>query len=310
MPLHYACPIRLLETARRLPPMPTAVAAAASPYALAGARQAREQGVLEPVLVGDAMDIRRMAKEMGWPLDGVRIERAGDDADAARRAVALAHDGECMAVMKGHLHTDTLMLAALQKQGGLRAGRRFTHAFFMAVPGWTRGLIVSDAAVNIRPSVEAKVDIVRNVVDLAHALSIPEPRVALLSSTEEVTDRIQSSLEAAEVAARCRDGAVKNALVHGPLPFDVAMSPDAARVKGIDHPVAGHADALVVADIDAGNALFKMMVHFMGASAAGVVLGASVPIMLTSRADSPEARLNSATVARLLAEEHASALRH
>lgn len=301
MPLHYACPTRLLDTARRLPPLPIAVAAANSPFALEGARRAREQGVVEPVLVGDPIDIRRIAKEMAWPLEGTRIVRARDDEDAARRAVQLARSGECGAVMKGHLHTDTLMLAALKKDAGLRAGRRFTHAFYMSAPGWKRGLILSDAAVNVAPSVDTKLDIVRNAVDLAHALGIPEPRVALLSCTEEVTDRVQSSLDAAEVSARWRDSQYEGALVHGPLAFDVAVSPEAARIKGIDHPVAGHADALVVADIESGNALFKMMVHFMGATAAGVVLGASVPIVLTSRADPPEARLISAAVARLLA---------
>lgn len=301
MPLHYACPTRLLDTARQMSPMPIAVAAANSPFALEGARRAHEKGVVEPVLVGDPMDIRRIAKEMGWPLEGARIVRAKDDEDSARRAVALARSGECGAVMKGHLHTDTLMLAALKKDVGLRAGRRFTHAFFMSAPGWKRGLILSDAAVNVKPSVDTKMDIVRNTIDLGHALGIPEPRVALLSCTEEVTDRVQSSLEADEVAARWRDSGEGGALVHGPLAFDVAMSPEAAGIKGLDHPVAGHADALVVPDIESGNALFKMMVHFMGATAAGVVLGASVPIVLTSRADPPEARLISAAVARLLA---------
>ena len=303
MPLHYACPTRLLENARQLPPLPIAVAAANSPFALEGAWRAQQEGVVEPVLVGDPVHIQRIAKEIGWPLEGTRIVRAEDDEDAARRAVALARSGECGAVMKGHLHTDTLMLAALQKDIGLRAGRRFTHAFFMSAPAWQRGLLLSDAAINVRPSIDTKFDIVKNVVELGHALGIPEPRVALLSCTEEVTDRVQSSLDANEVAARWRDSGQQDALVHGPLAFDVAMSPEAARIKGIDHPVAGHADALVVSDIDSGNALFKMMVHFMGATAAGVVLGASVPIVLTSRADSPQARLISAAVARLLAAE-------
>ncbi|MGE5506071.1 MAG: bifunctional enoyl-CoA hydratase/phosphate acetyltransferase [Actinomycetota bacterium] len=298
MPLAHANAQDLVERARQLGPVPTAVAAAGSPLALEGARLAADEGLIEPFLVGDVDAITESARSIDWDLGEVWVVPAASDRDAARIAVGLARDGVCGAVMKGHLHTDVLMLAALDKTRGLRAGRRFTHAFHLTVPG--RGpLLLSDAAVNVHPNVETKVDIVRNLVDLAHATGIAEPKVAILSSTEEVSERIRSSVDAAEVTARC--AGIDGALVFGPLAFDVAVSEEAARIKGVRHPVAGHADALVVPDIDAGNALFKMMVHFMGALAAGVVLGGLVPICLTSRADSPAARLTSAALARLMA---------
>jgi phosphate acetyltransferase len=300
MPLAHANAQGLVDRARRLGPVPTAVAAAGSPLALEGAKLAADEGLIEPFLVGDPEAIAEAARSIDWDLDDVWVVPAIDDRSAARTAVGLARAGVCGAVMKGHLHTDVLMLAALDRDKGLRSGRRFTHAFLMSLPG-RPPLLLSDCAVNVHPSVDTKVDIVRNVVDLAHAVGIDEPRVALLSSTEEVTDRIQSSLDAAEVARRCAD--IEGARVFGPLAFDVAVSEEAARIKGVAHPVAGHADALVVPDIDAGNALFKMMVHFMGAVAAGVVLGGLVPICLTSRADPPEARLTSAALARLVAAE-------
>lgn len=292
-------PDLLVATARSLGPIPAAVAAAGSAYALEGARRAFEEGILQPVLIGDPDVIRRTASEIRWGLDGIRVLAAEDDEAAAKRAVALARCGECGVLVKGHLHTDVLMLAALDKAMGLRTGRRFSHAFLMTLPQWQRGLFLSDCAVNVAPNVDTKVDIVRNLVDLAHALDIDDPKIALLSATEEVTDRIQSSTEAAEVTERCR--VIEGATIYGPLAFDVAVSEEAARVKGLDNPVAGHADALVVANIDSGNALFKMMVHFMGATAAGIVLGARVPIVLTSRSDPPHTRLVSAALARLLA---------
>ncbi|HSV28962.1 MAG TPA: bifunctional enoyl-CoA hydratase/phosphate acetyltransferase [Candidatus Omnitrophota bacterium] len=304
MPFHFASPESLVAKARELGRLPIAVAAAGSAFALEGARRAYEQGIADPVLVGDPATIERIAREIRWPIEGIRIVAADDDEDAAQRAVALARSGECGAMMKGHLHTDVLMLAALDKKAGLRTGRRFSHAFHMTVPNWQRSLFLSDCAVNISPNVDTKLDIVRNLVDLIHALGNDAPKIALLSATEEVTERIQSSMDAAEVTRRCAEGAVTGATVFGPLAFDVAMSEEAARIKGIDNPVAGHADALVVADIDSGNALFKMMVHFMGATAAGVVLGALVPIVLTSRSDPPQARLTSTAIARLLAAEH------
>lgn len=299
----YVCPPHLIEAARLREPLPVAVAAANSPVALESARRAQEQGVMEPVLVGFEDIIHRLADAMDWDLDGVRIVPARDEADAAARAVALARSGEVGAVMKGHLHTDTLLLAALDKTRGLRTGRRFTHAFNISIPGW-RDLIVSDCAVNIAPNLDTKLDIIRNAVDLAHALGNANPRVAILSCTEEVTERVQSAMDAAELTRRCAAGAVEGAQVFGPLAFDLAVSEEAVRIKGFEgNPVAGRADILVVPSIETGNALFKTMVHFLGATAAGIVLGATVPILLTSRADPPEARIASAAIARLLVPE-------
>lgn len=298
----YLCPTRIVDAARRQGALPVAVAAAESAVAIESARRAHAQGLIEPVLVGDPALVHRLAADADWDLEDVRVVPAADEADAARRAVALARGGEVGAIMKGHLHTDTLMLAALDKAAGLRAGRRFTHAFHLTVPHWKRELILTDAAVNIAPDVATKLDIIRNAVDLAHTLGTAEPRVAILSCTEEVTERVQSSLDAAELTRLARD-AVPGAVVYGPLAFDLAVSTEAARIKGIDNPVAGRADILVVPSIEAGNALFKMMVHFLRATAAGIVLGARVPILLTSRADPPEARIASAAIARLVVGE-------
>lgn len=301
MPSPYVCPQYLLDHARRREPLPVAVAAANSPVALESARRAKAAGVMIPVLVGDPDTIHGLADQIGWMVDHIRIVPAADEAEAATLAVALARNGEVGAVMKGHLHTDTLMLAALDRKTGLRAGRRFTHAFHLTVPGWTGWMILTDCAVNIAPDIDTKLDIIRNAVGLAQALGTAEPRVAVLSCTEEVTARVPSSMDAAELTRRCAAGAVKGAHVFGPLAFDLAMSEEAARIKGVDNnPVIGRADVLVVPSIDAGNALFKTMVHFLHATAAGVVLGASVPILLTSRADPPEARIASAAIARLL----------
>ncbi|MBF0372816.1 MAG: bifunctional enoyl-CoA hydratase/phosphate acetyltransferase [Alphaproteobacteria bacterium] len=299
----YVCPEHIIEAARQREPLPVAVVAAHSPLALESARRAQDMGVMEPVLVGDQDVIHRLADSMDWDLNDVQIVPAADDADAARRAVALARSGEVGALMKGHLHTDTLLLAALDKRLGLRTGRRFTHAFHLTIPGW-KDLILSDCAVNIAPNLDTKLDIIRNAVDLAHALGNANPKVAILSCTEEVTDRVQSAMDAAELTRRCAEGAVQGAVVFGPLAFDLAISDEAVRIKGFEgNPVAGRADILVVPSIETGNALFKTMVHFLGATAAGVVLGASVPILLTSRADPPEARIASAAIARLLVPE-------
>lgn len=298
------CPGRLLARGAALPPIPTAVVAAGSAVALKSAWRAASLGMIEPVLVGAPATITRIAREIGWTLHGACIIPALDEAAAARAAVALARSGEVGALMKGHIHTDTLMLAALDRKTGLRTGRRFTHAFHMTLPATGRELIITDAAVNVAPTLETKLDILRNAVDLWHALNGTSPRVAILSSTEEVTERVPSSVDAERLMRMCADRLVTapiDATVFGPLALDLAISAEAARIKGLVHPCAGGADILVVPGIDTGNALFKAMVHFLGAVAAGVVLGATVPIILTSRADPPAARIAAAAVAQIVA---------
>lgn len=277
---------------------PTAVVAATSAVVLESAREATARGLIEPILIGSPAVIARLAGEMGWSLDGIRIVPADSEDEAARAGVALVRSGEARLLMKGHLHTDILMRAVLDRETGLRTGRRISHVFHMSVPYSARELMITDAAINVAPDHRTKLDIVRNAVDLAHALGNRRPRVALLSATEQPSSSVPSSLEAAAVMAALIEDGRDDFDVYGPLAFDNAVSPAAALLKGIDHPVAGHADILVVPNIETGNALFKMMVHFMGATAGGIVLGAAVPIVLTSRADPAEARLASTALAR------------
>ena len=296
----YECPPDLLKQATALPPVATAVANAGAALPLESARLAQEAGLMEPLLVGDPGTIAQAAETIGWDIRGLRVIGATDEQSAACAAAALCRDGEAAALMKGQLHTDAFMFGILRRDSGLRTTRRLTHVFHMTVPGSRQPLLITDAAVNVAPDVHTRVQALKNAVDLAHALGIARPRVAILSATEEVTDKMPSSVEAAEIAERAR-AEVSDALIYGPLAFDNALSPAAAALKGIEHPVAGNADILVVPNIETGNALFKMMVYFMSACAAGVVLGAKVPAILTSRADPPEARLAAAAIASILA---------
>jgi len=293
----FACPASLLAGAVA-GAEPTAVVAANAAAVLESVREARALGLIEPILVGNPGAIARTAEEIGWSVDGLTIVPAGSEEEAAQAGVALVRRGEARILMKGHLHTDVLMRAVLDRGSGLRTGRRLTHVFHMSVPYSDRELMITDAAVNVAPDLAAKVDIVRNAVDLSRALGRARPRVALLSATEQPSSGIPSSLEAVAVMRALAEGGGGEFDVCGPLAFDNAVSPAAARLKGIDHPVAGNADILVAPNIETGNALFKMMVYFMGATAAGIVLGARVPIVLTSRADPPEARLAAAALAR------------
>ncbi len=296
----YEFPARLAELAAGRPPVAMAVVGAGHAVVIDSARRAAEAGYIEPVLVGDAEAIVALAKEAGWDIAGVRVEPAGDDRAAAETAAALARGGEVSALMKGHVHTDTLMRAVLARGAGLRTGRRVSHVFHMTVPGRDRVLYITDAAVNVAPGVDEKLDIVINAVALAHGLGLAEPKVAMLSGAETVSPAMPSSVDAAEVARRAASGGVTGAIVDGPLGFDNAVSPEAAKIKGIDSPVAGRADILVAPTLEAGNFLFKQMVYFMSATAAGIVMGARVPIVLTSRADPPEARLAAAAIAAIL----------
>lgn len=282
------------------PAIPMAVAGAAHPLVIDSARRAAEAGYIDPVLVGDAGDIAALARDAGWDISAVRIVPAGDEKQACGTAAALARGGEAAAIMKGHVHTDTLMRALLSREAGLRGDRRASHIFHMTIPGRDRVLHITDAAVNIQPGVDVKLDIVRNAVELARGLGMDAPKVAMLSGAETENPSMPSSMEAAEVVRRAANGGVVGATVDGPFGFDNAVSPEAARIKGIDSPVAGAADILVVPNLEAGNFLFKQMVYFMSATAAGIVMGAKVPVVLTSRADPPEARLAAAAIAAII----------
>ncbi|MDH3704191.1 MAG: bifunctional enoyl-CoA hydratase/phosphate acetyltransferase [Alphaproteobacteria bacterium] len=296
----FECPSALLARAKALPPVATAIANAGAALPMESARMACEAEIIEPLLVGDTNAIAAEAERMGWNISGLRIVPAASESEAADAAAALCRDGAARVLMKGHLHTDAFMLGMLKRDSGLRTGRRLTHVFHMTVPGDDTVLLITDAAINVSPDITTRIQAAQSAVDLAHALGIDRPKVAVLSATEEVTPKMPSSLEAAEIADRAREG-LRGADIHGPLALDLAVSPDAAAVKGIDNPVAGNADILLVPNIETGNALFKMMVYFMSACAAGIVLGAKVPAILTSRADPPEARLAAAAIASILA---------
>jgi phosphotransacetylase len=299
--LPYECPPELLDKARQGPPTPTALVGAGGRLALESARQAHEAGLIEPCLVGDADDIVAAARAIGWNIADLRVVPAGDETKSAETAVALARGNEVAALMKGQVHTDALMRAVVNREAGLRGGRRISHVFHMTAPGRPGALCITDAAVNVAPDVAARMDILANAVGLFHALGNPEPKVAVLSATETPIAAMPSSQDAAEIVRRAAQGEVPGALVDGPLALDVAVSPEAAAVKGVDSPVAGQADILLVPNIETGNALFKAMVYFMSATAAGLVLGARVPVTLTSRADPPEARLAATALAAIAA---------
>ena len=299
-PRQPECPRDLLTRAQPLPRQPTAIVGAGHSVALESARLAWQEGLIDPILVGNDPAIQDAATEIGWDITSFRIEAVENEDAAALRAAAIAGAGDATAIMKGHVHTDALMAAILDRQAGLRTGRRLSHVFHMTVPDAAGALMITDAAVNIAPDLNTKMQILANVVDMAHGLGLAEPRVAVLSATEEPTANMPSSVDAAEIAHRA-SMEIAGAAVYGPLAFDNAVSPAAARLKKIDHPVAGRADVVLVPNIETGNALFKMMVYFMAGCAAGIVLGAKVPVILTSRADPPAARLAATAIAAILA---------
>ena len=294
---------RLWEAMRDLPPMATAVVAPEEPNSLGGALAAKDAGIIDPILIGDPDKIIAAAAELGASLDGVRIEDVTSHRAAAGRAVDLVVDGAAAALMKGHLHTDELLRAALRKERGLRAGRRFTHVFVMDIPGLSHLLLVSDAAINIEPDLKTKIDITQNAIDLAISLGIENPKAGILSAVETVNPAIQSSIDAALLSKMAERGQITGGLVDGPLAMDNAVSIAAARIKGIVSDVAGRADILVVPNLDSGNMVAKQLTYIANAESAGVVLGAKVPIILTSRADGEAARLASCAVAALHARQ-------
>lgn len=298
---------RLLRAAQALPAIRVAVAHPCDAEALRAAIESRDEGLIEPVLVGPRMRIETVAKKARIALRGVEVVDAEHSHAAAAAAVQLARDGKVAAVMKGSLHTDELLHAVLDRDNGLSTSRRVSHVFLMDVPKYPRPLLITDAAVNIAPTLADKADILQNAIDLMHRLRYDAPRVAILSAVETVNPQIASTIDAAALCKMADRGQVTGAIVDGPLAFDNAVSRDAARIKGIKSPVAGRADVLLVPDLESGNMLYKQLVYLAGADAAGVVLGARVPIILTSRADSLRIRLASCALAVVLASPRGKA---
>ncbi|RYD91141.1 MAG: phosphate acetyltransferase, partial [Sphingomonadales bacterium] len=268
---------------------------------LQSAIEAGNLKLIVPILVGPEARIREIAAKTGTDLSGIEIVDAAHSVESATKAVELVRLGRAEALMKGSLHTDELMAAAVSREGGLRTSRRISHCFIMDVPDYPSALIISDAAVNIAPTLEGKVDIVQNAIDLAHALRFPEARVAILSAMETVNPKVLSTIEAAALCKMADRGQITGGVLDGPLALDNAISPEAAAIKKIVSPVAGRANVLIVPDLEAGNMLAKSLSFLSGADAAGIVLGARVPIILTSRADAPLTRLASAAVAVMVA---------
>ena len=291
----------LLQRCKALPPTPTAVAHPCDESSLQGVVDAAKAGLIAPTLVGPAARIREVAAQAKLDISGFPIVDAAFSQESADKAVALVRAGKAEALMKGSLHTDELMSAVVKRDTGLRTARRVSHCFVMDVPGHGDALIITDAAVNIAPTLKDKVHITQNAIDLAHDLGAKEVRVAILSAMETVNPDVPSTLEAAALCKMADRGQITGALLDGPLALDNAISPEAARIKKIDSPVAGRANVLVVPDLEAGNMLAKSLTFLAGADAAGIVLGARVPIILTSRADSLMARLASCAVASLVA---------
>ena len=300
--------VRLLQYVRPLGRIKVAVVHPCDAVSLSAALDASAAGLIEPILVGPSARLEMLAHQSGVHLDGIAIEDVPHSHAAAARAVQLALEGRVEALMKGSLHTDELMGAVVAS--ALRTGRRMSHCFLMQTPAYPRPFIITDAAVNIAPTLQEKADIVRNAVDLAHAFGVARPRVAVLAAVETVNPNMPATLEAAALCKMADRGQIAGAILDGPLAFDNAVSAAAARIKGIVSDVAGSADILVVPDLESGNMLAKQLEHLGGAASAGIVLGARVPIVLTSRADSRESRIASCAVALVAARRslHAPAV--
>jgi phosphate acetyltransferase len=299
---------RLLARAKALPPLPTAVVHPCDLTSLTGAVDAAKLGIIAPVLVGPAERIRAAAKEGDLDISRFEIVDAPHSHGSAAAAVRLVREGRVECLMKGSLHTDELMAAVVARETGLRTARRISHCFVMDVPMHDTPLIVSDAAVNISPTLEDKVHIVQNAIDLVHALGVMEARVAILSAMETVNPKVPSTIEAAALCKMADRHQITGGILDGPLALDNAINLEASRIKKIDSPVAGRANVLIVPDLEAGNMLAKSLSFLAGADAAGIVLGAKVPIILTSRADSVMTRLASCAVASLVALARREAL--
>ena len=299
-PADYHVFHKFLDRCKSLPAITTAVCWPLSDVALRGATEAAEEGLIKPTLIGDEAEMRALAAKIGVDISKYPILDADSEVKAAEISVAMCRSGNAQAMMKGSLHTDELMKVAMARDTGLRTSRRITHVFVMDTPAYARTLLISDAAINIKPEFEDKIHIVQNAIDLAHALGIPEPKVALLSAVETVNPKIPSTMEAAALCKMADRGQITGGILDGPLAFDTAVSAHAAEIKHLNSPVTGQADILIVPDLESGNMLAKQLEYLGGAQLAGIVLGARVPVILTSRADSAETRLTSCAVAVLL----------
>jgi phosphate acetyltransferase len=299
-PADYHVFHQFLERCKDLPAITTAVVWPLSEVALKGTVEAAIEGLIEPTLIGDAQLMNALAEKIHVDISQFSVRHAETETEAAELGVKMCRSGDAQAMMKGSLHTDELMKAAMARDTGLRTARRISHVFVMDTPAYPRTLLITDAAINIAPELEDKVHIVQNAIDLAHALGIPEPKVALLSAVETVNPKIKSTLDAAALCKMADRGQITGGILDGPLAFDTAVSANAASIKKLVSPVAGQADILVVPDLESGNMLAKQLEYLGGAQMAGIVLGARVPTILTSRADSAETRLTSCAVAVLL----------
>lgn len=296
---HY---LGMIARATSKPPVRTAVVWPCDEVSLGGAYQAYKDRLIEPILVGSEAKIRSVAEKIQVDLGAIPIVDVAESRMAAIKGVELARKGEAQMLMKGSLHTDELMGAVVSREGGMRVGRRISHVFALDVPSYHKPLFVTDAAVNIQPDLETKIDILQNAIDMMNALEIENPKVAILSAVESVNPAIPSTLDAAALCKMVDRGQIKGATVDGPLAFDNAISSDAARIKKIESQVAGDVDLLMVPNLEAGNILFKELQYLAGALAAGVVVGARVPIILTSRADGELARMASCALGVLIAK--------
>jgi phosphate acetyltransferase len=293
---------RLVRAAQQLPPVKTAVCHPCDQISIEGAVEAARLGLIDPILVGPPARIRDAARQANADISRFSLVESAHSHDSAAKAVELVRQGKAEALMKGSLHTDELMGAVVARDTGIRTARRISHCFVMDVPGHDDPLIITDAAVNILPDLADKVDIVQNAIDLGLALQFAEVRVAILSAMETVNPKVPSTIEAAALCKMAERGQITGGVLDGPLALDNAIDPEAAAIKNIVSRVAGHANVLVVPDLEAGNMLAKSLSFLAGAAAAGIVLGARVPIILTSRADSVITRLASCAVASLVAE--------
>ncbi len=298
---------RLIARCQGLAPIPTAVAHPCDESSLSGAIDAAEAGIILPILIGPIAKIRAVAEKLKFDLGRYEIVDVPHSHAAAEKAVELVHLGKAELLMKGSLHTDELMAEVVRKDTGLRTERRISHVFIMDVPTYPKALFITDAAVNIFPTLDDKVDILKNAIELAQALEIKKPKVAILSAVETVTAKIPSTIDAAALCKMAERGQITGGVLDGPLAFDNAISREAAEIKRITSEVCGEADILLVPDLEAGNMLAKELTFLANADAAGIVLGARVPIILTSRADSVRARMASCAVAALYAHARRAA---
>lgn len=293
-------PQSLIEKAKRPDTPRVAIARAGAPLPMAAAKDATDAGLMTPIFVGEADAIAAEAKTLGWDISAFQVIETTGEEEAGLAAAKLCGEGGADVLMKGNLHTDVFMKSALNRDAGLRTGARLVHIFLMTAPDSDRPLLITDAAVNVAPDLTTRQSAIQHCADMLDKLGIADPKIALLSATESVVESVPSSVEAHELSEWAREN-VSNATTYGPLAMDLILSPEAVATKGMsDNPVAGQADAVVVPDIVSGNALFKTLVYTNGACAAGIVMGAKVPILLTSRADPPAARLASVALASLM----------